>query len=504
MLRTGVFDLMSVVDRLPRNLVFESDRRRGRAAASGLADSGTAAGGSGAWCAAGLILADSAAFGLAVAAGLLAVPALASFGLGGAVGSSMQDPLLWLILAYAGTIATAAAFGHYDHRCTAGGEISDIVAMTAGIVVVLGFSAFLVGQAVPRGLVLAGGATFMVLAMPARLLGRYALQRAGKWQIPVLVVGNGAWSSAAADGLRQARRLGYEVAGIVSPPAVLSGMSPRPWTQMLAHHGARMVVLAVDENDRPVPGLAASLVRERVPFAIMPQPDGLPVAGCRSTPLSQQDTVLHSYRNNLDKPVARISKVIFDVVVSCAALLVLAPLLVIIAALVSLDGGPVLFGHTRIGARGRVFKCWKFRSMVMDSGAVLNRLLQEDPAAAEEWARTHKLRNDPRVTWIGRLLRKTSLDELPQLFNVLSLDMSLVGPRPIVSLEIPKYGEDIAYYYETRPGITGLWQVSGRSDTTYSQRVRLDTWYVKNWTLWQDMEILCKTIPAVISGRGAG
>jgi undecaprenyl-phosphate galactose phosphotransferase len=141
--------------------------------------------------------------------------------------------------------------------------------------------------------------------------------------------------------------------------------------------------------------------------------------------------------------------------------------------------------------------------MVVDSGAVLNRLLQEDPAAAEEWARTHKLRHDPRVTWIGRLLRKTSLDELPQLLNVLRLDMSLVGPRPIVSLEIPKYGEDIAYYYETRPGITGLWQVSGRSDTTYGQRVRLDTWYVKNWTLWKDLEILCRTIPAVISGRGA-
>jgi undecaprenyl-phosphate galactose phosphotransferase len=420
-----------------------------------------------------------------------------------AAGDAVRDPLLWLIMIYSAVIATCAAFGHYDHRCAAGSEIRDIALGTAGVMVVSGFAAYLLGQAVPRDVLIASAGFFVILALPLRHVARMALQRAGKWQIPVLVVGSGAWSSTAADGLRQARRLGYQVTGVISPHTILSGHAPRPWTQMLAQQGARMVVLAECAGDQPVPGLAASLVRERIPFAVMPQPDGLPVAGCRSTAFAQQDTVLHSYRNNLDKPVARVTKIMFDLAASCAALLVLAPLLVIISALVSLDGGPVLFGHTRIGARGRVFKCWKFRSMVVDSGAVLNRLLQENPAAAEEWARTHKLRHDPRVTWVGRLLRKTSLDELPQLLNVLRLDMSLVGPRPIVSLEIPKYGEDIAYYYETRPGITGLWQVSGRSDTTYGQRVRLDTWYVKNWNLWQDLEILCRTIPAVISGRGA-
>jgi undecaprenyl-phosphate galactose phosphotransferase len=487
---------MSVVDRIPRAPTFEADRSSSRIETSA-PDHDPIAADTSFWCAAGMIAADTAAFWLAVVTGSSVASAAGSFGAG------MPNVVLWLICAYAGAIATFAAFGHYDHRGAAGCEIRDIMLGAGGVMVVTGFAAFLLREAVPRGVLIGSAAGFVLLAVPLRHAARIALQYAGKWQIPVLVVGNGAWTTEAADGLRQASRLGYEVKGVVPPQAILSGMAPRPWTQILAQRGARRVVLAVDAGDRPVPGLAASLVRERIPFAVMAQPDGLPVAGCRSTWFARQDTVLQSYRNNLDKPMARITKIIFDLAASCAALLVLAPLLIIISALVSLDGGPVLFGHTRIGARGRVFKCWKFRSMVVDSGAVLHRLLQEDQAAAEEWAYTHKLRNDPRVTWIGRLLRKTSLDELPQLLNVLRLDMSLVGPRPIVSLEIPKYGEDIAYYYETRPGITGLWQVSGRSDTTYGQRVRLDTWYVKNWTLWQDLEILVRTIPAVISGRGA-
>jgi undecaprenyl-phosphate galactose phosphotransferase len=495
---------MSVVDRIPRAFAFEADRSRSRVAPDVVTKIDvTVPPGTGLWCISGMIAADTVAFGIAVLVASIAAPVLAPVGWGDPAGATLPHSLLWLIAIYAGGIATYAAFGHYDHRCAVGREIRDIVAGATGVMVGTGFAAFLLAEALPRGVLLGSAAAFMLLAVPLRHVARRALRRAGKWQIPVLVVGSGAWGSAAADGLRQANRLGYHVMGVVSPHVILSGMSPRPWTQMLAQRGARMVVLAECAGDRPVPGLAASLVRERIAFAVMPQPDGLPVAGCRSTPFAQQDTVLHSYRNNLDKPVARVTKIMFDLAASCAALLVLAPLLVIIAALVSLDGGPVLFGHTRVGARGRVFKCWKFRSMVADSGAMLHRLLQDDPAAAEEWAHTHKLRHDPRVTWIGRLLRKTSLDELPQLLNVLRLDMSLVGPRPIVSLEIPKYGEDIAYYYETRPGITGLWQVSGRSDTSYGQRVRLDTWYVKNWTLWQDMEILFRTIPAVISGRGA-
>ena len=130
-------------------------------------------------------------------------------------------------------------------------------------------------------------------------------------------------------------------------------------------------------------------------------------------------------------------------------------------------------------------------------------MLERDPAAKAEWDDTQKLTNDPRITHIGRLLRATSLDELPQLINILRQDMSLVGPRPIIEQEIVRYGENIVYYYETKPGLTGLWQVSGRSDTSYVQRVQLDCWYVRNWSMWHDVAILAKTVPAVLLRKGA-
>ena len=197
------------------------------------------------------------------------------------------------------------------------------------------------------------------------------------------------------------------------------------------------------------------------------------------------------------------AKVLFDQGVALVMLTLLSPLLLALCALVRLDGGPALFGHKRLGEGGRRFKCLKFRSMVVDADVRLRSLLERDPAARAEWEATQKLRDDPRITSIGRVLRRTSLDELPQLLNVLRGEMSLVGPRPIVDAEIPKYGDDISFYYETRPGITGLWQVSGRSNTSYKYRVQLDVWYVRNWSLWHDVAILLKTVPAVFARDGA-
>ena len=206
---------------------------------------------------------------------------------------------------------------------------------------------------------------------------------------------------------------------------------------------------------------------------------------------------------HLVQPVARAMKIAFDLTLASLMLLALSPAMLVIAVLVRRDGGPALFGHTRIGAGGRPFRCLKFRSMVTNADEVLRDLLEQNPQAAEEWRETQKLRLDPRVTRIGAWLRKTSLDELPQLINVLRLEMSLVGPRPIVSAEVERYSSDISYYFETRPGVTGLWQVSGRNDTSYAHRIHLDSWYVKNWTMWHDIAILAKTLPAVLQRRGA-
>jgi exopolysaccharide biosynthesis polyprenyl glycosylphosphotransferase len=194
----------------------------------------------------------------------------------------------------------------------------------------------------------------------------------------------------------------------------------------------------------------------------------------------------------------------FDRSLATMLLLLASPMLMLLALIIRLSSpGPVFFGHTRIGANGKKFKVFKFRSMVTNSQEVLEHLLATDPVAQAEWEADHKLRNDPRITKIGKFLRATSMDELPQLFNVIRGEMSLVGPRPIVDAEVVKYGSSIHYYYAARPGITGLWQVSGRNDVTYTSRVRLDAHYVMTWSLTRDLNILFRTIGVVFGRKGA-
>lgn len=185
------------------------------------------------------------------------------------------------------------------------------------------------------------------------------------------------------------------------------------------------------------------------------------------------------------------------------ALVLFGPLMLIIASILVLQNGPVIFAHERIGMNGARFRCLKFRTMAPDAEARLKALLDSDPPAREEWERERKLRNDPRITRVGAFLRETSLDELPQLINVLRGEMSFVGPRPITESELPKYGEDVAYYLKCKPGITGMWQVSGRNNLSYEARVALDSQYARNRSLGLDAIILCKTFGVVLSKTGA-
>jgi exopolysaccharide production protein ExoY len=189
---------------------------------------------------------------------------------------------------------------------------------------------------------------------------------------------------------------------------------------------------------------------------------------------------------------------------SGAALLLLAPLMLGVALMVKATSkGPVLYGHTRIGHSGRRFRCWKFRSMVTDGDAVLARHLRDNPDARAEWDETLKLHDDPRVTRIGHVLRALSIDELPQLLNIFLGDMSVVGPRPVTEGELQRYGVSAAHYLRTRPGLTGLWQVSGRSDVSYHRRVLMDRYYVAHWSFVSDIGIIARTIPAVVLARGS-
>ncbi len=199
----------------------------------------------------------------------------------------------------------------------------------------------------------------------------------------------------------------------------------------------------------------------------------------------------------------RLSKRSIDIVGALAGLLFFIPLFALVYLLVRMDGGPAIFAHSRVGRDGTSFKCYKFRSMVVDADRKLAEYLARDPAARLEWERHFKLVDDPRITPVGRALRKTSLDELPQLWNVLKGDMSLVGPRPIVTAEGARYQDNIVCYYSCRPGITGLWQVSGRNDVDYESRVGLDVSYVKNWSLLLDAAIIMRTIGIVITRKGA-
>lgn len=198
------------------------------------------------------------------------------------------------------------------------------------------------------------------------------------------------------------------------------------------------------------------------------------------------------------------AKEVFDRLFAACALLALAPLLLAVALVILVtDGGPVFFGHERVGRDGRPFRCWKFRTMRRDADTALRAVLTRDPVLRAEWEATRKLTDDPRITRVGRFLRRTSLDELPQFWNVLTGSMSVVGPRPIVRQELLRFEGHRADYIEMKPGITGMWQVSGRSDTSYEERIEMDVAYVRAHDLWTDMVIVARTVRVVLAQAGA-
>jgi exopolysaccharide production protein ExoY len=212
-----------------------------------------------------------------------------------------------------------------------------------------------------------------------------------------------------------------------------------------------------------------------------------------------RDRSLNSSAGDGQHPIGMSAKRMIDIVLAISAIVLLAPLLIICFVATTITSpGPALFRHRRVGFGGKQFDCLKFRTMAVDAPERLRQLLESDPVAAAEWTAYRKLRCDPRVTAIGAILRKSSLDELPQLFNVLRGDMSIVGPRPVTEEELSRYSNERFAYLSCRPGITGLWQVSGRSTTTYRERVACDAFYARNWSLFLDAKILIVTVPAVL------
>ena len=361
---------------------------------------------------------------------------------------------------------------------------------------------------VPAAWVAALGAT---LAVRAAL--KSGLYRAGLYREPTIIVGTGGNARQTALTVRQHRSLGYELRAFVhtgSEPVeaetAAAGVpviaAPGDLGELVVGLGYPHVIVALEAEQQDHLQEVIDHLAFRTSIQVVPAIRGLPLYGMEMSHVFGRELLMLRVRNNLARPHLKMSKRALDLAAAGFLLVLLAPLLVVLAVLVGRDG-PVVFRHQRVGRNGRPFGCLKFRTMVVDAQAALEGYLAAHPEAREEWEQTRKIKNDPRITAVGHFLRRTSLDELPQLFNVLAGDMSLVGPRPVVHDELAYYGSQVGYYCAVRPGITGLWQVSGRNDVDYGFRVFLDAWYVKNWSLWYDIVILLRTAVVVFSRRGA-
>ena len=350
----------------------------------------------------------------------------------------------------------------------------------------------------------------LLLLLP---LLRYALKSFllgyGWWQIPVSMIGGGNNAQEAWKALQSESLMGARLAEVL----LSSGQAQADWITVPVNtltpghvhaFAGSLVIVALEADEQEAQDHALrSLSRSNLDVLVVPPARRLPLLGMQPLHVFSHEALFLRAENQLQRPLAAFAKRCFDILVSLLLLVLLSPVFALLIWQVRKSGGPAFFGHSRIGHNSQPFPCYKFRTMVPNAADVLEKLLRDSPEARSEWEQEFKLKNDPRITAIGDFLRRTSLDELPQLWNVLKGEMSLVGPRPVIRDELEKYGEDVSYYLQVRPGMTGLWQVSGRNDVDYDTRVALDAWYVRNWSLWHDIVILLKTVKVVLKRDGA-
>lgn len=352
-----------------------------------------------------------------------------------------------------------------------------------------------------------------------RFFAKFLLIRSGGWVRPMVIIGWAENAFQTAMAFDDEPMMGYRLTAFLIPKGksmpdmtfrdregrdiayIMLGDDP---TETLRYLGNPHVVLALEQGGvEQYQELIQQLSRATRALQLVPAVRGLPLHGMEANHFFAHEVLILTVRNNLARRLPKLTKRLFDLTFASVALLVGLPILLWIAANVMRSGRPIFYGHQRIGQGGESFACYKFRTMAPNADKLLANLLASDPDARAEWERDFKLKNDPRITSIGHFLRRTSLDELPQLWNVLKGDMSLVGPRPVVDAELERYGNQVDYYLEAKPGITGLWQISGRNDVTYDTRVYLDAWYVKNWSLFSDIVILLRTVKVILKRDGA-
>jgi len=405
----------------------------------------------------------------------------------------------------------------YDRRLPFWEETREIIsALVLGFALVYALvSLKKMGQEVSR---LAIGFTGMItlVCLPSfRYILKNALFSLKRYCSNTLILGAGKTGQALARALKEEKYLGYQVVGFLDDDAQLHGQILEGFKVFGSVRQAGKFVRLMNIETVFIVGSSFSSERLAEIFAylqrlvreifIVPQFYGIGMLNAELSCLFSQKLFLIKIRNNLRSPVNQFIKRFFDLSVAFLLLPLLIPVLLFLGLLIKLDSpGPVFFVQDRVGKGGRGFRIYKLRTMYQNADEILQDYLRKRPEIQQEWLRFRKLRSyDPRITRVGRFLRRFSLDELPQIINVLKGEMSLVGPRPVTFEELSFYRESLSFYFAVRPGITGLWQISGRNLLPFEERIRLDMWYVLNWSLWLDIIILVRTIEAVLSRKGS-
>ena len=358
---------------------------------------------------------------------------------------------------------------------------------------------------------------FGILAFVLLVLQRYFIKNYLQYrqllQIPVIIIGAGKTAELLVKSLQNDPGMGYKIVGFLEDNKVEKGFLEKypvlggfaDAENVIKKTKVKNVFIAAPGLNDYALGMLIYRIQPLVEnIEVITNLVGVPTGSAEVESIFNEKLLILRLKNNLARPLNRYLKAALDYLLTIVGTILILPLLLFIAVWIYLDApGPVIFRHMRVGKDGKLFPCYKFRSMYINSQEKLNEILAENSAMRQEWERDFKLKNDPRITKSGAFLRKTSLDELPQIFNVLRGDMSLVGPRPVVQEELARYGEFVQDYLMVKPGITGMWQVNGRSDTTYDERVQMDVWYVRNWSVWLDVMLLWRTIKAVFKCEGA-
>jgi len=409
--------------------------------------------------------------------------------------------------------------GHYSRRIPWWSQVRYILKVLLVLFLIDGFLHFAFKYEFSRLWVISSWLFTFIFLLFARQIAKIIGKKLQVWNIDTVVIGSGNNAIETLFAICSESYTGYKVTTLILhkgftkfdrsklPPAsrdinIIDGSMN--YKEFIEANKKSFYIIAPDNfHDFDTEYLLNLISYTVAGYAIVPPIKGFSLYGLTPQYFFGYDLMFLRPDSKIKSPLGKILKRLMDLIICISIMVVGFPLFIILAILVKMDGGPAFFKQKRLGKGEKLFKCWKFRTMKVNAEQILMEILANDQKAKAEWEKDFKLKNDPRITSIGRILRKTSLDELPQLFNILKGDMSLVGPRPIVDAEKKYYGNKMPEYSSIKPGVTGLWQVSGRNDTTYENRVYLDCWYVKNWSLWYDIVILIKTAIVICKRSGA-